>query len=137
MQLISGTGLIKHRKAAIPLVPTVLCPLPAVQCPLSVAHCLLLTIYCTLLTDSSLSTVHCTLFSAYSPLSTANWPLCMLYTCCIFGSISYLTRRLLIKGNLDLHSVNTDSLRAADRKWTVGSGKWVIIVISEQQTEGC
>ncbi len=123
MQLISGTELIKHWKAAIPLVPLALSPLR------------LSTVHCPMRTVSSLSTLHCTLFSAYSPLSTANFH-CAWYICCIFGSISFLTQRPLIKDNLDLHSVNTDSLRAADRKWTVGSGKWVIIVISEQQTQG-
>jgi hypothetical protein len=50
----------------------------------------------------------------------------MLYICCIFGSFSLLTRRLLVENYLDLPLVDTDYVSAADRQWTVGSEQWAV-----------
>jgi hypothetical protein len=83
---------------------TAFCSLPNVYCPLFTAHCLpptvysvLSTVYCSLSTTHCLlPTVQCPLSSGYSTLSTARCPLSMLFICCIFGSISFLTRQLLM-----------------------------------------
>ncbi len=130
------------------LLPTVYCPVPNVYCPLSTVHCLLFNVYFPLPAQGLLPTVHCPMPPVYCPLFTAqcllptaqcncDCPLSSAYSSlstvkttvhcagciigCIFGSINFLTWRLLVKNNSDLRSVDRNSVSAADRQWTVGS----------------
>jgi hypothetical protein len=93
------------------------CPLPTVNCPLSTAHCLLPTVSVHYLLLRVLFNAHCLLptvcplftATAYGPLSTVLCPL--------------PTSLLLVKNNLDLRSVDSGSVRAADGQC---SGHWAV-----------
>ncbi len=104
MKWDSSAELTKNQKAVIPLVSIALCSLSTFHCPLP-APCLLLTAHCSLSTAQCplstvhylLPTVHCQLLTLPPVLCLLPTPLCMLYIRCIFGSIGFSTRRLLVK----------------------------------------
>ncbi len=94
-------------------------PLPSAHCLLPSAQYLLPNVYCPLL--NATATAHCPLPTPHCPLSRQLSTVQAVYIGCIFGSINFLTWRLLVKNNSDLHSVDRNSVSAADRQWTVGS----------------
>ncbi len=115
------------------LLPAALCPLstvqwpmPTVYCPLFTIHYLLPTVYCLLFTAHfywPLLTVHWSLPTVLCLLPIVHWPLSIVHAVylLISGSVTFITRWLLVENNLDLHLVDTDL-------WLqlIGSGQWAV-----------